>query len=1403
MSSRKNTIKRKALSILASTAIVASSLTGVATYSPLQANAALETANQQLQKTKQSRIANLTEVIALANSEEAVQEVVVIGNGEIDVTKSLEKLGAKVKQNHKNYVYLADVPTNKIFAVVDLEGVKTVGENRQVQLDEFNSEELVVEGQNVIDQDAVDITPDQIETHPTTGVTEFHKKYDGSGVRVGIIDSGPDAGHESFTEKPADFEETRKYGDSKIVAVRDYTISDYWTFEVGAGYQLEERYADYLNGSTNYFSEGDVVFTTEVAEADSVTVGGGTFNTTGINAENDTFYYGETFFSTATDFNADGKDGDWFPVLLADDKVYIDTDKDMDFTDETAYADGEAGTFDVDVTDSKVGVNFRVNELRFEESVGVNVVNLFTDLNGHGSHVSGITAADGPLRSNQYGAVAGQGVAPGAELVGLRVFQETGGAYTWSIQTAMVDAALPESEGGFDVDIANLSLGSSPDLNDGTGSYGTLMTVLTEKFDITFVTSAGNSGPGTDTVGSPGDVTTNISVGASIDSEAWAKEYNAYPYGKNADGTPVYGEGLWYFSSVGPNEAGEQKPDIVAPGSAFAAHPVHAGPYVVMQGTSMSSPYVAGAVALLKSAALKDRLPYNTELAKEALIQTARNLDGYDRTQQGGGMIDVPAAFEYLKANNDPEVKEVEVTVFHGEKVSGGPGLYVRNKEVPETVEVLVENPTNEAKSLSVNATEDWFTPSVSSIELAPGAHKTITVSYDSSKLVTGVNSGTLVFDDASTSYVEARSFQTIITGNEFTGENKHRFNITDEVQSSQTKGYTFEVEPGVSEVRFSLNSLSEGDEFIGRSRLLVFNPDGVQVNEYIGYAGYNGIDVEDVVIDAPNPGVWEVHVYGSFAPTEGNEMNYYELDVISQDIVAEPGQINLGNVDPASEVSESVSFTNYFTDSKDVKVVAAEFSSSNAVTKAVEVPGSNQYYTEQIVIKNNVSLEVKTSNPTVASDDIDLYLWDAEGNQVAYSAGASSDEKFSVTSLPDGEYTIAIEGYATTNPTTTVDLAINEFGVLDPGEAGEGSVEVDETTATLHVGKTFTTDVNITTPETSADSIAAVYLLDAKTDEVLSLVPIIVDGDIINEISGADRVGTAIAVSNEMYPDGGADTVVITTGWNFPDALSAGPLASQFDAPIIPVSKNGQLSDAALAEIERLGAQNVYIVGGEGAVKASVFTQLNSISISSDNIDRLSGDTRYETNLAIVKELQELGLTGNGVFLATGKNFADALSAASIAGQNGMPIVLTNGEVLSDEALAILENEDVYVAGGKDVVSDTVLAEAGEVALSVTRLAGVNRYGTLVAILEEFGVSSEHLFVASGRNFPDALAAAPLVTQQNGLLLLVDPKYLPKEVAAYLTKYVYTNNITSVTVLGGEVAVGQDARDALQDKVK
>lgn len=146
---------------------------------------------------------------------------------------------------------------------------------------------------------------------------------------------------------------TRKYGESKIVAVRDYTIAD-----------RDGRYGIYSPVKGTYLAEGDVLYDEGHAEGDSITVGETTYTTTGLDASDDKLYFSMTKFENeGQDLNADGAVKDNFATLLVDDKVYIDTDNDHDFTDETGYANGETGTFDVNVSDDLLGANFRISDL--------------------------------------------------------------------------------------------------------------------------------------------------------------------------------------------------------------------------------------------------------------------------------------------------------------------------------------------------------------------------------------------------------------------------------------------------------------------------------------------------------------------------------------------------------------------------------------------------------------------------------------------------------------------------------------------------------------------------------------------------------------------------------------------------------------------------------------------------------------------------------------------------------------------------------------------------------------------------------------------------------------------------------------------------------------------------------
>ncbi|MDQ0482699.1 cell wall-binding repeat-containing protein [Guptibacillus hwajinpoensis] len=1361
------TFKKKFLTVVAGASLVTSSFAGL-TYNPEKAEAALT-------ETKKFKLPVTQEIASLAASEQAKQELIIVANkhGGPDLTKELEALGVTVKKNTNNYLYLAEVPTRKILQVYRLDSVGMVGANNQVVLEESNEEDTDLKPKVKNPEEIV--KPATEETHSATGVDEFHDKYDGTGVKVGIIDTGIDPGHEAFT---------RYDKEGNIVSSK-------------------------VKGVVDTVGEGDVVFDQKAPETASLKVGEETYNTAGIDASDDTYYFGTLKPSSYGkdkdgnavyyDLNGDKKGDSEFDILHVDDEIYIDSDQDMDFTDEEAYSVGDTANLDVNLDDEVPGANFTVANTLFPDA-DFPTKTVFFDGDGHGTHVSGITAANGPANENETGAISADGVAPGADLYGLKVFDSAGRTGAWAIANAMYLAAIPEELGGFGTDVVNMSLGSSPDLNDGSGTYSKIIEDMGEAFDTIYVTSAGNDGPGVDSVGAPGDSIKALSIGAYINSKMWATEYGYYPYGKNADGSPVQGEGLWYFSANGPTEDGQQKPDFVAPGSAYASFPVHLGNYAVLQGTSMSSPYAAGAVAVLKQAALKDRIPFDYELAREALIQTAVHIDGYTRVAEGAGLIDVPAAYEYIRKHYINEVKEVNVTVYHGEKVSGGPGLYVRNKDVPEEVTVMVENPTDETKNLTISSDSEWFTPSVENIELAPGEFKEMTVSYDKSKMNVGVNAGTLLIDDPNTAYAEARSFQTIILGEDFTSEDRFRLTHEGEVQSSKTKSYFFNVKPGAQEIRFALEALKENDDFQGRVRMLVMNPDGDEVNAFQGYAGYGGLGVEDYVAKSPKSGVWEVAVYGTAAPKDGYDMNKFKLEAFVQDVVSSPGKIELGTM-PGTEVAKSVTFENYLSTKRSVEVVGGEFSKGET-SQTRENVAEGSTFDRTITLKNNITLDVSIGNTTNAEDDLDLFIYRSKdgkviGDYIAIDADGDSEESISLKNLPDGEYIVRVDGYATVEDSTDFDLSITEAKVLEPGEEGAGSIEVTgKSSFDLGVGKKATTDVKITTPKDSGQYTAGIFLKDKATGEVLSIIPVETDGELVDVVAGENRIETAIEVSKEMYPEGETtDTVFIATGYNFPDALSAGPLASAYDAPILLAGSKGTLSDEVLNEISRLKAKNVVILGGENAISKKVNTQLANIGISTADIERLSGDNRYDTNVQIINKLAEKGSKSEAVFLATGKNFADALSAASIAGANDMPIILTDGKSLTDDAKKLMAGKLVYVLGGDAVITDQVVDMADEIA-TTKRLAGANRYGTLVEIHKELGSKTDNLFVANGRNFPDALAASPLVVKEQGSMFLVESNKIPKEIESYLVKYFTTTDVSGATVLGGDNAVNKEVRD-------
>lgn len=311
--------------------------------------------------------------------------------------------------------------------------------------------------------------------------------------------------------------------------------------------------------------------------------------------------------------------------------------------------------------------------------------------------------------------------------------------------------------------------------------------------------------------------------------------------------------------------------------------------------------------------------------------------------------------------------------------------------------------------------------------------------------------------------------------------------------------------------------------------------------------------------------------------------------------------------------------------------------------------------------------------------------------------------------------------------------------------------------------------------------------------------------------VEGQTRFDTAVAASKEAFPTGlypGSDrTVIIATGRNWPDALAANALAGVLDGPVLLVDTNS-IPAVVSAEIKRLNADKAIIVGGTGAVGAEVESALKA-SLGSADVTRIAGKDRYETARLIATESRRLWGSNPApyAFVATGGNFPDALSAASLSASAGWPIYLAHPLAgLSSDTLAAMQGiTDVMILGGTGAVSkDTETALVSRFgAPHVTRLSGVDRYATAVAIANhavKAGRFWNHVGISTGEDFPDALAGGMVQSKKGSVMLLTTPGVLHPATAAALKAN--TAQIDTVTFLGGYAAVSPAVRASVLDIV-
>ncbi|MCL2503242.1 MAG: cell wall-binding repeat-containing protein [Coriobacteriia bacterium] len=312
--------------------------------------------------------------------------------------------------------------------------------------------------------------------------------------------------------------------------------------------------------------------------------------------------------------------------------------------------------------------------------------------------------------------------------------------------------------------------------------------------------------------------------------------------------------------------------------------------------------------------------------------------------------------------------------------------------------------------------------------------------------------------------------------------------------------------------------------------------------------------------------------------------------------------------------------------------------------------------------------------------------------------------------------------------------------------------------------------------------------------------------GGVIERVSGADRYQTAIEASKKNFEF--AEAVVLTTGTNYADALSASALAGSLKAPILLTHPN-VLSNGVLNEIKRLGAEVVCIIGSEAAVSKGVESALDKAGF---DVVRIDGEDRYETSAYIayvVAEIEGDDFAGTA-FLARGDNFADGLAVAPLAYANKIPVILTKPAVPSSYAIYAIQDLDITdftIVGSTAAVSDTVkdiVARWANSSPTFRRIEGSTRYETAEAVakyaLENDLATKEFIGVATGTNFPDALAGGVATGEQGGILVLTTPNALSPNWDAYLRSGAYAGVRPDIQIYGGANVVSDNVKARLQN---
>ncbi len=617
------------------------------------------------------------------------------------------------------------------------------------------------------------------------------EQLQGDGEIIAMIDSGIDPGLRSLQKTPT--------GEEKLLGFYDVT------------------------GEGNIVREGTILKTERYVE-----LAGKTLDLEGIETLSGQVPYAYLYEELiGIDFNLNGHTQDEFLVLFADgkesgvyDRLYIDTDLDNRFGDEKPFFDYHETYERYNLSKNKTVGNFYVvlSELDLSGERAI----LGFDGNGHGTAMA--AAASG------YGEYIG--IAPGSKLLVIKAFDASGQAQWRHIEQAI---RLAVEKGAT---VVNMSLGYQDDITSGNNSITYMAEQFSERYGVVFVGAAGNLGPGSNSLTTPGNGESVLGVTGYLPAS----------FASEILGFPLTSDVLWSSASNGPRDDGYLGIDAGAPGMGIFPMPLwHPSDYVLLEGTSVATALASGMVASF----LSEETTLSHDIKETYMIDIIQDQaipnPAWDVYQIGYGVMD-------YKVLDRWRIRDDYLSLSTWNKKLGvGKGLFGRDY-TPGNLPLYVDYEGLQSLLLYWESGADWVQPVASLMVMPAGGMRTLPLQFHVPE-EPGIYT-TVISVSVLPNLLEAERISVgVVVPYQFEERDAKSQSLywSQDIAPGQVERFFVEVGMEASHLQATLNARRKDVEY------WFYNPQG----QLMAHDALNSSALGTVNVEEPTPGIWEVVVVG------------------------------------------------------------------------------------------------------------------------------------------------------------------------------------------------------------------------------------------------------------------------------------------------------------------------------------------------------------------------------------------------------------------------------------------------------------------------------------------------------------------------------------------------------------